>query len=69
MQMGYHLADENAWWDVAWGSALRGLLELIPEPERETFKEKHLRRISELRTEDGLWMDVEVLLTLGQVPG
>jgi hypothetical protein len=69
MQMGYHLADENAWWDVAWGSALRGLLELISAPEREIFKEKHLRRIAELRTEDGLWMDVEVLLTLGQVPG
>ena len=68
MQMGYHLADENAWWDVVWGAAMRGLLELIPEPERETFKIKHLKRIAELCTDDGIWMDVEVRLTLGQVP-
>lgn len=68
MQMGYHLADENAWWDVVWGAAMRGLLELIPESERETFKAKHLKRIAELRTDDGIWMDVEVRLTLGQVP-
>lgn len=68
MQMGYHLADENAWWDVLWGSAMRGLLELVPESAREDFKQGHLRRIVELRTDDGLWMDVEVLLTQGQVP-
>jgi ubiquinone/menaquinone biosynthesis C-methylase UbiE len=68
MQMGYHLADENAWWDVVWGSAMRGLIELLPEAERDDFKAKHLMRIAELRTKDGLWMDVEVRLTLGQVP-
>lgn len=68
MQMGYHLPDENAWWDVVWGAALRGLFELIPESERAAFKEKHLKRIAELCTSDGLWMDVEVRLTLGQVP-
>ena len=67
-QVGYHLPDENAWWDVVWGAAMRGLLDLIPKSERETFKAKHLKRIAELRTEDGLWMDVEVRLTLGQVP-
>ena len=68
MQMGYHLADENAWWDAVWGAAMRGLLDLVPASEREAFKAKHLKRIAELRTEDGLWMDVEVRLTMGQVP-
>lgn len=68
MQMGYHLTDEDAWWDVVWGSAMRGLLELIPKSEREAFKQRHLSRIAELRTDDGVWMDVEVRLTLGQVP-
>jgi ubiquinone/menaquinone biosynthesis C-methylase UbiE len=68
IQIGYHLTDENAWWDVVRGSALRGLLELVPEAERAAFKEKHLMRIAKLRTNDGVWMDVEVRLTQGQVP-
>ncbi len=69
IQVGYHLLDEQAWWDVVWGAALRGLLELIPKAQRETFKRQHLTRISKRCTDDGLWMDVEVRLTLGQVPG
>lgn len=68
LQMGYHLPDESAWWDVVWGAAMRGLLDLIPESSRDDFKEKHLKHIAKLRTADGLWMDVEVRLTLGQVP-
>lgn len=68
-QMGYHLSDEDAWWDVVWGAAMRGLVELIPESERDVFKDKHLARIAKLRTDDGVWLDVEVRFTLGQVPG
>lgn len=69
MQVGYHLADENAWWEAVWGAAMRGLVELVPESERGAFKQRHLKRIAELRTDDGLWLDVEVRLTMGQVPG
>lgn len=68
LQMGYHLRDEQVWWDVVWGAALRGLLELVPETERETFKCQHLARIAKLCTDKGLWLDVEVQLTLGKVP-
>jgi len=68
MQMGYHLADENAWWDAVCGAAMRGLVELVPESERQTFKKRHLKNIAKLKTTDGIWLDVEVRLTLGQVP-
>jgi len=68
MQLGYYLQDEQAWWDVVWGAAMRGLLELVPENARADFKQKHLARISALCTDEGLWMDVGVRLTLGQVP-
>ena len=68
LQMGYHLPDENAWWDTVRGAALRGFLALIPESSRTEFKQKHLARISKMRTDEGIWTDVGVQLTLGQVP-
>lgn len=68
MQKGYHLKDENEWWDAVWGAAMRGLILQIPEAERETFKRRHLERVAKLRNADGLWLDVGVRLTSGQVP-
>jgi len=68
MQMGYHLKDENEWWDAVWGAAMRGLVLQVPPTERDEFKRKHLARIAKLRSDDGLWMDVGVRLTAGQVP-
>jgi ubiquinone/menaquinone biosynthesis C-methylase UbiE len=68
VQNGYHLKDEQEWWDAVWGTALRGLVLQLPEQERDAFKRRHLQRIAELRTDDGLWMDVGVRLTSGQVP-
>jgi trans-aconitate methyltransferase len=67
VQMGYHLQDENAWWDVLWGAALRGVLELIPETQRSDFKQQHLARIKTHCSEKGLWLDVEVRLTMAEV--
>lgn len=68
MQKGYHLKDENEWWDAVWGAAMRGLVLQIPPAKREAFKRRHLERIATLRDEDGLWLDVGVRLTSGQVP-
>jgi len=68
MQKGYHLKDENQWWEAVWGAAMRGLVLQIPEAEREDFKREHLERIAKLRNADGLWLDVGVRLTSGQVP-
>ncbi len=68
MQKGYHLKDENEWWDAVWGAALRGLVLRVSPDERDEFKRRHLARIATLRTDDGLWLDVGVRLTSGQVP-
>jgi ubiquinone/menaquinone biosynthesis C-methylase UbiE len=68
MQNGYHLKDENEWWEAVWGAAMRGLVLQIPPTERDEFKGRHLARIAELRTDEGLWLDVGVRLTSGQVP-
>jgi ubiquinone/menaquinone biosynthesis C-methylase UbiE len=69
LQKGYHLKDENEWWDAVWGAAMRGLVMQIPAAERDDFKRRHLEHVAELVGDDGLWMDVGVRLTAGQVPG
>lgn len=68
IQHGYYLQDENEWWDAVWGAAMRGLVLQIPPAERDAFKRRHLARIAALCSDDGVWMDVGVRLTSGQVP-
>ena len=68
LQKGYHLKDEQQWWDAVWGSAMRGLVLQLPEEEIDDFKRRHLGRIAKLCTDEGLWMDVGVRLNSGQVP-
>ncbi|MBL1276776.1 MAG: hypothetical protein COB30_011875 [Ectothiorhodospiraceae bacterium] len=68
LQMGCHLADENAWWDAIRGAALRGRLALIPEESRAEFKQNTWQEFRKVERDEGLWMDVGVWLTLGQVP-
>jgi ubiquinone/menaquinone biosynthesis C-methylase UbiE len=66
IQVGYHLKDENEWWSAVWNTAMRGpILKLNPD-EQQIFKAHHLQRVSELRTGEGIWMDVEVRLTSGK---
>ena len=68
LQKGYHLKDENEWWDVVWGSAMRGLVMQIPDAERDEFKRRHLAHVAALCSKEGLWMNVGVRLTSGKVP-
>jgi hypothetical protein len=47
---------------------MRGLVEQLPQENQSEFKRAHLERVADLKTDDGLWMDVEVRLTSGVVP-
>ena len=46
---------------------MRGLVEQLPPDVQPEFKSAHLARVAELKTDEGLWMDVEVRLTSGKV--
>lgn len=67
VQMGYHLRDADEWWQVVWGSAMRGLVEQVEEAQREAFRRRHLERVSQLASDKGVWMDVEVRFNSAQV--
>jgi ubiquinone/menaquinone biosynthesis C-methylase UbiE len=68
LQLGYHLASADDWWEVVWNSGFRALLNSIPPERREAFKAAHLQAVAELATEQGIWLDVEVRVARGRKP-
>lgn len=69
LQLGYHLAKPEDWWEVVNHSGLRTLVDSLPEAAREDFRKAHLASVADLATENGLWLDVEVLVAVGHKPG
>ena len=69
VQVGYHLQDENAWWEVVLSTAMRAYYEQVPEDKRDAFRKKHLDFVAEQKTGDGLWMDVQTRFAAGCKPG
>jgi ubiquinone/menaquinone biosynthesis C-methylase UbiE len=64
-QLGYHLPDAQAWWRVLWNSGYRSLLMQLPEDRLECFRYEHLQEVAEFSNEHGIWMNINVLFTLG----
>ena len=67
-QIGYHLKDENDWWEVISSTAMRGLFEQLPEDRKEAFRKEHLTRVAEGKTDKGLWLDVQTRFASGIKP-
>jgi ubiquinone/menaquinone biosynthesis C-methylase UbiE len=67
-QLGYHLRDEQEWWEVVNNTAMRGLYLQVPEADRARFRESHLQSTRKMLTGKGLWMDVETRFAMGSRP-
>ena len=62
-QHGIHLKDSTEWWNIIINSGLRSYLELLDPKQQADLRIKHTQQLDELQTEDGIWMDVEVIYT------
>jgi ubiquinone/menaquinone biosynthesis C-methylase UbiE len=69
VQIGYHLKDENEWWEVIHNTAMRGLFEQVPAEQQAAFRQQHLSFAAQQKTSDGLWMDVQTRFASGVKPG
>lgn len=67
-QLGYHLQSVDDWWSIVMYSGLRGLFNRLSDQQKPKFKSSHLETIQSLFTNDGLWLNVEVLISQGKVP-
>jgi len=64
IQVGYHLQHEREWWDLVWSSALRRMVEQLPESSIPAFKNEHLLELEDLKDEKGLWLNVPVIVSV-----
>lgn len=67
-QLGYHLAGSLDWWEILYNSGFRGMLEQLEPTQLAEFRQKHLSEIDKLKTDKGIWLDVEVLFVFGKRP-
>ncbi|WP_455212360.1 class I SAM-dependent methyltransferase [Kaarinaea lacus] len=66
-QLGYHLQSAEDWWAILWNSGARRLIDQLSDEQRVQFRIKHSATIQKLATDNGIWMDVEVLFSSGRV--
>jgi ubiquinone/menaquinone biosynthesis C-methylase UbiE len=64
--MGYFLDDEQEWWNVIWNAGFRRMVSQLKPLDQERFRRKHLEDVAALKTKDGIWLDINVLFTVGQ---
>jgi ubiquinone/menaquinone biosynthesis C-methylase UbiE len=68
VQLGYHLRNENDWWEVVTSTAMRALLDKVPADRRDEFRDQHLAFVAGQSGSDGLWMDVQTRFASGSKP-
>lgn len=63
--IGYYLNTTEEWWDIVWNAGFRRYITQLSALDQEQFKHDHLREIKALGTAKGIWLDAEVLYTMG----
>ncbi|PCJ87225.1 MAG: methyltransferase type 11 [Thiotrichaceae bacterium] len=64
--LGYQMTDPQMWWDVVWNAGWRSLLNQLEADEQELFKAEHIKEISDVLGDDGVWFNTEVLIAVGE---
>jgi ubiquinone/menaquinone biosynthesis C-methylase UbiE len=64
-QCGYYLKGFDEWWGVMNNAGFRGLIDQLSPEQLPKFKQQHQQQIEQLMTDEGIWMDVGVLVTSG----
>ena len=67
-QIGYHLVSENDWWKIVMNSGLRSFVAPLDAIQFSKFKAKHLADVVKLKTDKGIWLDINVIYSSGRKP-
>jgi O-methyltransferase / aklanonic acid methyltransferase len=54
VEIDFHFADEQAWWEWGWSNGIRALYEVLAPDDLEALQEEALGMLSALRTPDGI---------------
>jgi len=66
VQVGYHLATPDQWWEVVEHSPLQWWLQPLSFTERHQLRDSHLTEVAALQGDEGLWLNVPVLLAMSR---
>ncbi|MEJ2692005.1 MAG: class I SAM-dependent methyltransferase [Candidatus Thiodiazotropha sp.] len=69
LDLGYYLADAAEWWSIIWNAGFRGLVNQLSQSDLIKFKAEHLAEIDALMSEKGLWLEMNILYTIGESRG
>lgn len=64
-QLGYYLSSVDEWWELVWNAGFRIRLAQIPQEKLAQFKTEHLAEIESLKTDKGIWLDLETIFVRG----
>lgn len=65
LECGYHLSDASDWWHIVWNGGFRGLVDQLTPDELVSFKEEHLYEVQEIASDNGIWLEMNILFTIG----
>lgn len=67
-QLGYHLTGEKDWWDIIMNSGLRSFVSQLDALQFAQFRARHIAEITKLKTDKGIWLDINVIFSTGKKP-
>lgn len=62
--MGYDLKDPEEWWDIVRYTGFRSFLNQLSEVQVKQYKEEHLQEIMAHMTDQGIYLNVDVIFTI-----
>jgi ubiquinone/menaquinone biosynthesis C-methylase UbiE len=62
---GYYFRDADDWWHMIWNAGFRGLVAQLSDDDLIKFKQEHLAEVNQLATDDGIWLQLDILYTIG----
>lgn len=63
---GYYLDSPMDWWTVIWNGGFRGMVNQLQPDDVDRFKSDHLQEIEQLATDQGIWLEMGILYTVGE---
>jgi ubiquinone/menaquinone biosynthesis C-methylase UbiE len=69
VELKFHFADEQAWWDWCWSNGIRALYEVLAPDDLEDLRQEAFAALSALRTEQGIPLHQRVHLVVAAKPG
>ncbi len=65
MECGYYLRNGSDWWYIIWNGGFRGVVNQLSPTDLVKYKKEHLAEIEELASEKGIWLEMNILYTVG----